>query len=478
MNFKPTVMKFGGSSLEDAQAFERVSRIVREGRRAGATVVVASAMRGVTDALLGSARLAEEAGAAAAVRALAPHFERHADVARTLLSPPSLAAAAARIEAARADTGRLLRSLAAPCAPLLDELVAHGELLSTALLAAVLREHGLPAREVDARRCIITDDAHGCAAPIHDATERRTRAELTPVLDASAIPVLGGFIASTAKGATTTLGRNGSDYTAALVGAALSAAAIQIWTDVAGVLTADPRLVPDARTVRHLSYAEAAALAHFGAKVLCPKAIQPLAGQGIPLLICNSFTRGGEATVVSASAQASRRAVKAISHKECAAVVHIVPAYGGEAHQLMGPLLDLLEDGGGDVVPMAGAGVPPTPGDAGGSSRVSAEPQRIGPVRVEEDRAIICVVGEGLRHAPVAAQVCEVLSDMEVRFVAQGASRVSMLFVVAAARIGEAVARLHESFFAEDGSGKGDHLTTLATERNPNPAFSGLLQHE
>lgn len=426
MDFKPTVMKFGGSSLEDARAFERVSRIVREAQ--AATVVVASAMRGVTDALLASAWLSVEAGAGEASRALAPHFERHDEVARALLSPPSLDAAEARIEDARAAADVLLRSLAAPRAPrarLIDELAAHGELLSAALLVAVLREHGLPAHEVDARRCVMTDDAHGCAAPIPDDTERRIRAELLPLLDASAVPVLGGFIGSTADGTTTTLGRNGSDYTAALVGAALSAAEIRIWTDVPGVLTADPRLIPEARTVRHLSHAEAAALAQFGAKVLCPKAIAPLVGRGIPLLVCNSFARGAETTVVAAaSAQASRSPVKAIAHKEGVAVVHAAPQRQGDA--------------------------------AGGLSHVCDELRPLGPVRVEEGRAIICVVGEGLRHAPwVGAQVCELLGDMAVRPVAHGASEVSLLFVVEAARIGEAVARLHESFFAEDGGGYG-----------------------
>jgi aspartate kinase len=456
MNLKPTVQKFGGSSLEDAQAFDRVGRLIWAGQAAG-TVIVASAMRGVTDALLESARLAEELGTDIGVCTLAPHLDRHTDVARALLSPPSIASAEAKIEAARADITKLLESLAArlaPRAPLLDEIVSYGELLSTALLAAVLREKGLPAREVDARRCIITDDAYGCATPMHDATMRHTRAELEPLLNSLAIPVLGGFIASSTSGATTSLGRNGSDYTAALVGAALSAEEIQIWTDVAGILTADPRLVADARTVRHLSYAEAEALAYFGAKVLCPKAIQPLVGQGIPLRVCNSLVQGGE-TTVSASAQASRLGIKAIAHKEGVAIVHAAPAHGVAAYKLMRPLFELLERHCAvvDIATASGTGVSLTLSDADRLSRIRAELEPLGPVRVEEDRAIICVVGEGLCYAPrVSGQVFDLLDEMEIRLVEQGASRAGLLFVIEAARVGEAVARLHESFFGNAGS--------------------------
>jgi aspartate kinase len=396
MKLKPRVQKFGGSSLENAAAFERVSRII-QARQTTGTVIVASAMRGVTDALLESARLAQQCRKDDALHIIASQLDRHTQVAHALLSPPAFTSIASKITAARASIIKLLESLATRSvspAPLLDEISSYGELLSTTLLAAVLREKGLPVREVDARRCIITDDSHGCANPIHDATMKHTRAELEPLVNSSSIPILGGFIASSANGATTTLGRNGSDYTAALVGAALSAEEVQIWTDVPGVLSADPHLVTKAHTVQRLSYAEAETLAYFGAKVLYPKAIPPLARLGIPLRVCNSFLQGGE-TCVSAPPQTLRPAVKAIV-------------------------------------------------------------QQLGSVLVEDNRAIVCLVGEGLRSAPwVVTQVVDLLREMKIRLVAQEALSAGLLFVVEAAQVGEIVARLHESFFGNAESDYG-----------------------
>jgi aspartate kinase len=390
MKLKTRVQKFGGSSLENAAAFERVSRII-EARQTPGTVIVASAMRGVTDALLESAHLAQQCRMDDALQIIASQLDRHTQVARTLLSPPAFTSTATKIKAARANIIKLLESLSTrsvPPAPLLDEISSYGELLSTMLLAAVLREKRLAAREVDARRCIITDDAHGCANPVHDATIKQTRAQLEPLINSSSIPILGGFIASSASGATTTLGRNGSDYTAALVGAALSAEEVQIWTDVPGVLSADPHLVTNAHTVQRLSYAEAETLAYFGAKVLYPKAIPPLARLGIPLRVCNSFSQDGE-TCVSAPPQTLQPAVKAIV-------------------------------------------------------------QQIGSVLVEQDRAIVCLVGEGLRSAPwVAVRVVDLLRKMKIRLVAEEALSAGLLFVVEAAQGGEIVSRLHESFFGD-----------------------------
>lgn len=455
MNLKLTVQKFGGSSLEDATAFDRVGRIMRACRGPG-TVIVASAMRGVTDALLESARLAGQLGADAALRMLAPFFDRHTAVARALLLPSSAVSMEARIEEARTDIVKLLESLATRprfSGPALDELVSYGELLSTALLAAVLREQELPALEVDARRCIVTDDAHGCATPIHDATMRQTRAELEPILNSLAIPVLGGFIASSASGATTTLGRNGSDYTAALVGAALSAHEILIWTDVAGILSADPRFIADARTVRHLSYSEAEALAYFGAKVLCPKAIRPLVGQGIPLRVCNSFMQGGE-TTISMSAETARPVVKAITHKECVAVIPADPVHWVAAYKVMRPLFGLSwYCAVVDVANPSSACIALVLSDADALARIRAVLEQLGPVRVDQDRAIVHVVGEQLCDAPwVTRQVLDLLDEMDIRLVAQGASGAGLLFVLEAARAREVVSRLHQSFFEEPRS--------------------------
>src|SRR5436309_9757971 len=278
----PTVLKFGGTSVEDAAVCARVAGIVRA-HGGSRPVVVVSALAGVTDALLGCVR-------EGALRDFDPHLERHGEIARRLLGPEASAAFLGELERARGELAALMERIGrepALRARLEDEIVSYGERLSAPLVAAVLATAGLRARHVDARRCIVTDESPGRATPDPAATAARTRAELVPLLDGGMIPVLGGYIGASTAGVTTTLGRGGSDYTAALVGAALGAGEIQIWTDVSGVQTADPRVVRGARTIPSLSYAEAAELAYFGAKVLHPKTIQPAKTGGSP---CASAT--------------------------------------------------------------------------------------------------------------------------------------------------------------------------------------------
>src|ERR1041385_9123167 len=235
----PVVMKFGGTSVADAAAFENVARIVANERDA-APVVVVSAMSGVTDSLLAATNIAS----------LENVFDRHRAVARELLDASKAAEFIDRLREAADQIATLLQSPAQKPAEhksLRDAVVSFGETLSSTLLAEVLNQKGIKARQVDARRCIITDDEFTSAAPLMAETFAQTKSELIPVLESGVAPVLGGFIASTRAGATTTLGRGGSDYTAALIGSALGVNEIQIWTDVTGVLTADPRVVPQAQ---------------------------------------------------------------------------------------------------------------------------------------------------------------------------------------------------------------------------------------
>src|SRR5829696_4707538 len=319
-------MKFGGTSVGDAAAFERVVALVRA-QRDSRPVVVVSAMSRFTDALLAAFERAAGGAGAGALEHLEEHFARHTEALRALL-----AGGANRQEAeaalselndvlarAREEIGRAFAEAAEGSRPppvLQDLVVSYGEQLSSWLLARALDARGLKARQVDSRRCVITDDEHGRATPLKEETDRHTREQLEPLIGEGVVPVLGGFIASSAAtGATTTLGRGGSDYTAGLVGAALRSEEIQIWTDVSGVLTADPRVVPAARTVPRMSYAEAAELAYFGAKVLHPKTILPAVVRGIAVRICNSRKPDAEDTVIYFEPEDSPRTVKAIAHK-------------------------------------------------------------------------------------------------------------------------------------------------------------------
>jgi aspartate kinase len=453
----PLVMKFGGTSIEDAVAFGRVLDIVR-GQSAGyagaeAAVVVVSAMSRVTDALLGSVLRAKQGEAIEAAQLLDEHFERHLKVARAHLGEKAQGTIEAAVESARREIAELLHSITSRQVSrpaLQDIIVSYGERLSATLLAAVLSEAGLAASYVDARRLIVTTADHGRAEPLIDETNERTCAELVPLINASTIPVLGGFIGASADGRTTTLGRGGSDYTAALIGAALGAREIQIWTDVSGVLTADPRLVKEARTIPRMTYREAAELAYFGAKVLHPKTIQPAVEQLIPVRICNSRAPEDTGTLVGSEAEASPHTVKAIAHKTGVTTVQITSARMLGAYGFLHAIFAIFNRHRTviDVVTTSEVSVSLSLDDAGGLSAIIAELNELGAVEVEPGRAIICVVGEGLRGMPgIAARIFGCLADINISLISQGASSVNLTFAIEEKHLQEAVSRLHAAFF-------------------------------
>ncbi len=331
-----------------------------------------------------------------------------------------------------------------------DAIVSHGERLSAALLAAVLSENQVDAKNVDARRCIITDDEYGCAAPLMTETFRKSRELLQPLIDSSVVPVLGGFIGSTLTGETTTLGRGGSDYTAAIIGAALDAHEIQIWTDVPGVLTADPRLVPAARTVPHLSFEEAAELAYFGAKVLHPKTLHPAIERDIPVRICNSRAQESGSTLVVGETKRSPQTVKAIAHKTEVTTVQVTSTRMLGAYGFLRALFEIFEEHktAVDVVTTSEVSVSLSLDDTTSLPQIVEKLEKLGSVSVEEKRAIICVVGEGLRSTPgIAARIFSVIKDINVSLISQGASRINLTFAVEEARVRETVSRLHKEFF-------------------------------
>jgi aspartate kinase len=452
----PIVMKFGGTSLEDAVAFGRVLNIVRgqcAEDAAGAVVVVVSAMSRVTDALLGSVLRAEQGEAVEAAQLLDEHFERHLNVARAHLGEKAQGTIEAAVDSARREIAELLQSVASRSLPrpaLQDIIISYGERLSATLVAAVLSEAGLSASYVDARRLIVTTADHGRAQPLIDETNERTRAELVPLINASIIPVLGGFIGASADGRTTTLGRGGSDYTAALIGAALGAREIQIWTDVSGVLTADPRLIREARTIPRLTYREAAELAYFGAKVLHPKTIQPAVEQLIPVRICNSRAPEDAGTLVGSEAEASPHTVKAIAHKTGVTIVQITSARMLGAYGFLHAIFEIFNRHQTviDVVTTSEVSVSLSLDDTGGLAAIIGELNKLGAVEVEPDRAIICVVGEGLRGMPgIAARIFSCLTDINISLISQGASSVNLTFAIEEEHLREAVTRLHAAFF-------------------------------
>ncbi len=474
---KPVIMKFGGTSVEGATAFQNAARIVAE-RQALRPVVVVSAMAGFTDALLASVQEALNGSVASGASTLEKHFDRHLRVIDALLSndAPRMRKL---VDQSRGEIIELLNAMATEVGQdqkrhkhFADAVASYGERLSAAMLAAVLVENKVSSTDVDARLCIITDDDYGSAAPLIDETFRRTQAQLQPLLASSCVPVLGGFIGSTVTGETTTLGRGGSDYSAAIIGAALASEEIQIWTDVPGVLTADPRVAPKARTVPKLSFEEAAELAYFGAKVLHPKTLQPAIERNIPVRICNSRAQESGSTLVVAETEKSPQTVKAIAHKTGVTTVQVTSARMLGAYGFLRALFEVFDQHrtAVDVVTTSEVSVSLSLDDTSALPSIVEDLEKLGSVSVEEKRAILCIVGEGLRSTPgIAARIFSTISDINASLISQGASRINLTFAVEEARAREAVTRLHREFFesadeesamAEDIEPDAEHLRT------------------
>jgi aspartate kinase len=448
------VLKFGGTSVADPAAFRRVAKIVRSARDRGTCpVVVTSAMSGITDALLLTFKQATQGQLDAARIGLSQIVARHRETASELLTTQGAMSFEPVLEETSqslSDLLRVVRHHPGTREALQDEIVAQGEQLSSRLLAISFDEAGLGGTWVDARECVRTDTQHTRAAPLADETNRSTREKILPCIEQGCVPVLGGFIGSTMEGATTTLGRGGSDFSAALVGAALMSEEIQIWTDVNGFLTADPRVVPQATTIGHLSYAEAAELAYFGAKVLHPRTIQPAVEKGLPVRICNSRDPDAEGTIVDGRREASPKGIKAIAHKRGVTVIQISSARMLGAYGFLRALFEVFDRHRTpvDIVTTSEVSVSLSVEETSALPAICEELAQLGDVRQEAGYAIVCAVGEGLRTTPgVAARVFGAIGDINIALISQGASTTNLTFVVPDASVGEAVTRLHRTFF-------------------------------
>ncbi|MEZ5425059.1 MAG: lysine-sensitive aspartokinase 3 [Pyrinomonadaceae bacterium] len=449
---KPTVMKFGGTSVQDTEAFTRVAGIVG-GQKDVAPVVVTSAMSKFTDALLNAFETAKAGSAADGFSSLEPHFERHQAVSRELLEAERQTAFTTELDLAKGELKDLLvrterRSL--PLSMLKDAVVSYGEQLSSRLLAEVFRATGINARQMDSRRLIVTDDEYGSAAPVWGETEKLIRLELENLLEKGEVPVLGGFIAASRSGETTTLGRGGSDYSAALVGAALRAREIQIWTDVTGVLTCDPRICRDARTIDTLSYEEAAELAYFGAKVLHPKTIKPAVDHSIPVRVCNSHQPNERGTMILSESGVAPNRIKSIAHKTGITILRISSARMLGSYGFMSALFQVFERFRTviDVISTSEVSVALTLDNTDSLDKIVAELSRLGDVEVEGGHAVICVVGEGLRATSgLASKLFSTIDDIAVSLISHGASSVNLTFVVKEEKVADVIKRLHGSFF-------------------------------
>ncbi len=463
---RSVVMKFGGSSVEDTSAFRRVSRIIQSsaGRR---PVVVVSAMLTATDTLLSAVQLAVAGQSDNAFELIETQLVRYAFVAHQLLGSDHLLEFDKRLDKSRHDIAAVLQSFSGRAEehPLLqDVIVSYGERLSAKLLAYVLSEDGLDACYVDARRLIVTNDHHGRAEPIRERTYRNTERELLPLLDSGQIPVLGGFIGAHVGGATTTLGRNGSDYTAALVGAALSAQEIEIWTDVNGILSADPRVVSSATTVSHFSYDEAAALSYFGAKVLHPKTVRPAADMLIPIRILNSRSPDEPGTLVSSETGSAASSVKTITCKNGVSVLTLINDSSISHVELLAGVTEILRLHGTDVILSSASESRVTlvlEDDSIRPTFLSAL-ETFGRLQLLDNKSLIAVVGNRLNVAPhILARMLDCLDGIDVSLISDGGSETHFSLIADQSIALTVVTRLHDELFESDGRTPYSHVSLI-----------------
>jgi aspartate kinase len=446
------VAKFGGTSVADAAGVSRLIEIVRA-RQTDHPVIVVSAMAKVTDTLLALAHQPDtDDGTDAAVAAL---LERHEQIAAVLPGAPSA------LEEIHAEATELRRELHArlgrATSPAeLDAIAGRGELWSSRLVAAALKGAGLDAAWVDIRPIMITDGRFTRAMPYVQVVNKRARDCLRPLAEAGKIPVTQGFIGATATGVPTTLGRGGSDFTAALLGAALDATRVEIWTDVDGLMTADPRIVPSARTLKAASYEEAAELATFGAKILHPATALPLVRAGIPIVILNSKRPQGTGTTVGPESVVERvgdSPIRSISWKQGITVINIRAPRMLGAYGFLRTLFEIFErhETVVDVLASGEVSVSLTIEDRSRLDSLVRDLADLGEVWIEEGRAIVAVVGIGLRNTPgLAARVFNAVWPANVEVISQGSSSINMTFVVREEDGPDVVRRLHREFFGSD----------------------------
>ncbi|HYB95448.1 MAG TPA: lysine-sensitive aspartokinase 3 [Vicinamibacterales bacterium] len=460
------VMKFGGTSVADRGAIERLIAIVRAERQAEAQteggdargpVVVVSALSGVTDRLLGVAALAGSGDVEGARTSLQDLRARHIKVSEVITDDTLRMPVVDALNKEFDDLERIVSALAVlqEVSPRwLDALAATGEILSSQIVAAALTSHKLLASWVDSRKAVVTDAEHTAAAPQFEETTAALMMHADPPLAAGRIPVMGGFVGATSNGVTTTLGRGGSDFSAAIVGACLGAAEIQIWTDVDGMLTADPRIVPNPQVVPHLSFAEASELAYFGAKVLHPATIQPAVARNIPVRILNSQRPTARGTLITGE-RPKTTPLTAVASKKAVTVVDITSTRMLMAHGFLRRLFEVFErfKTPVDVVTTSEVSVSVTIDDARRLPAIVEALSSFAQVEREDQMAIVCVVGDGLHDDPgLTARVLESVGDVPLRMLSQAASRRNITFVIREADLPLALGRVHDRFFAAVGA--------------------------
>jgi aspartate kinase len=448
------VIKFGGTSVGDADRVATAIEIVGE-RRAQKPIVVVSALAGVTNELVAASEAAKACDIERVNKIIAGVRQRHEDVAMRLVQQKFdfFEAFIKQLDKQIEQIHTILRGIALLgeiTARAKDKVVAIGEKLSSVLFAYSMMMHALPGEHVDSEEVVITDARFGEAAPLMDETRAAARKVLLPLLERNLIPVMGGFIGRTREGATTTLGRGGSDYSAAIVGAAAGADEIQIWTDVDGMMTCDPRLISNARVIERISYVEAAELAWFGAKVLHPKTIAPAVEQHIPVRVLNTHNVNSPGTLVTEEGDEHQGEPKAVAVKRGITVVHMTSNKMLGAHGFLARLFAIFEqlEVSVDLITTSEVSVSVTIDEKHNLQQLIERLAPVAEVTVIENQSIVAIVGRQLmKDSQTAARVFESLRGIAVSMFSLGTSGLNLSIVVDNADADRAVRAVHAALF-------------------------------
>lgn len=460
------VMKFGGTSVGDAACIARSAELIAQGARAGHCVAVVSAMSGVTNRLIEAAHHAQNGNSSLAASVMDALGAQHETALKTLLAEENnRQAIRAQLDKVFAQGRRLFdgTALLRELTPrTLDAISSLGERLSAPLVSAAVRELGLASEAIEATELIVTDDFHGGAEPDMVATRGKSQARLGPLLENQIVPVVTGFIGASAEGVLTTLGRGGSDYSATILGAALDANEVIIWTDVDGVLTADPRLVSEAQTIPEISYREAGELAYFGAKVLHPKTLKPVVQAAIPVWIRNSFDPKKAGTKITREGRSIGGGVKALTAIRDVTLISVggpgivgLPDVVGRtfsttAEVRANVLLISQSSSQNDICfAVSSADAKRTVEALRKEFTHDLAHQKVEHITVDPHIAIVAVVGENMRGTPgIAGRTFIALGRENVNLIAiaQGSSESNISFVIEEKSVQTALLATHREF--------------------------------
>ena len=441
------VLKFGGTSVQNADWIDNAIDIT-EKQLDKAPVLVSSAMGKTTDLIVEMTKLAEQGNLNECLSHIDILKNNHIQTAYSFLSGDNLAVAEEKLNELLSQFISLLKglSLLRECSPRSkDALLSFGERLSTTLIALRAKERGIETEYLDARTFMITDENFSAASPLMSITEKKIREIVKP--SAGKLIVTQGFISSTESGVTTTLGRGGSDYSAAIIGAALDAEEVQIWTDVNGIMTSDPRKVKGVKSISTITYNEAGELAYFGAKVVHPATIQPAVGKSIPVLVKN--TREPEHCGTTIEGKLSGKGLKAIASKKDITLINITSCKMLNAYGFLSKIFTIFEkyETPVDLISTSEVSVSITIENDQQIESITDEMASFANVIVEKNKGIICLVGQDLwKDSRFISEVFSVLEDTPVRMISLGSSDINLSLVVPMEKIDETVQKLHDKF--------------------------------